>query len=252
MSKIFKGIKDFAIKRGPELCIAAGIAGMVGSIIFTVKATVKAKAVVEETKKELEVEDIPKTEIVKMTWKYYIPTAASFVASAALIILADHKHNKRNAALGVAYAGLETTLNATKEKIFETVGEKKAQQITDAVAKDKMEKNPVSNNEIIVTGKGKTRIYDAISGRYFKSTIEELRSILNDLNKDLLNYDYVSLNEFYDRARLPRIKLGDDLGWNMRNGYIEMTFSAQISEDDEPCIVLDYLVAPRYDYRDLY
>ena len=252
MAKIFRSIKDFAVKRGPELCIAAGIAGMVGSIIFTAKATVKARAVVEETKEELEVEELPKVEVIRRTWKYYIPAAASFVASAVLIIFADHEHNKRNAALGMAYAGLETTLNATKEKLFETVGEKKAQQITDAVAKEKMEKNPISNNEVVITGKGETLIYDAISGRYFKSNIEELRRVMNDLNKDLLSYDYVSLNEFYDRVHLQRIKLGDDLGWNMKDGYIEMVFSAQIAENDEPCIVLDYLVAPRYGYHDLF
>lgn len=252
MKGLFKSVKDFASKRSPEICVAAGIAGMIGAIIFTAKATIKAKEVVDETKEELEVNDLPKTEVIKRTWKYYIPAAVSFATSVTLIILADHEHNKRNAALSVTCAGLETTLNAYKEKIFETVGEKKAQQITDAVAKDRIEKNPISSNEVIVTGKGDTLIYDSISGRYFKNNIENLRRILNDLNARLLNYDYISLNEFYSEVKLPSIKLGDDLGWSMKDGYIDMIFSAQIAENDEPCIVLDYRIAPRYDYRNLH
>ncbi|MFR8351429.1 MAG: DUF6353 family protein [Blautia obeum] len=43
----------------------------------------------------------------------------------------------------------------------------------DAVAKDKVEKNPVVTREVIITEKGNTLCYDAISGRYFKSDIEK-------------------------------------------------------------------------------
>lgn len=249
MNKIFSSIKNFGMKYSPEICIAAGIVGMVGAIIFTAKATIKAKEVIEETKEELDVKEVTTPEVIKRTWKYYIPAAVSFAVSTTLIILADHEHNKRNAALSVTCAGLETTLNAYKNKIFDAVGPKKAQQISDEVVKEKMEKNPISNNEVIMTGKGESLFYDAVSGRYFKSNMEFIRKIINDLNKDLLVYDFVSLNELYTELKLARIKLGDELGWNMKDGYIEVDFSAQIAENDEPCIVLDYTCAPRYDYR---
>ena len=62
-------------------------------------------------------------------------------------------------------------------------------------------------------------------------------------------YDnYVSLNEFYDELDLGHTTVGDDLGWNMENGFIEIYFSSQIADDGTPCIVVNYDVAPKYDY----
>ena len=60
---------------------------------------------------------------------------------------------------------------------------------------------------------------------------------------------YVSLNDFYYEIGLPSIKLGDDIGWNIDNGYIDLHFSSQLAEDGRPCLVIDYLYGPRYDYR---
>ena len=47
-------------------------------------------------------------------------------------------------------------------------GEKKHETVKDAITRDKIEKNPVVTREIIITEKGNTLCYDAISGRYFK------------------------------------------------------------------------------------
>ena len=248
--KVLKIIKDFAVRRSPEICIAAGIAGMFGAIIFATKATVKAKAVVEDAKEELQVEELPKKEVVKRTWKYYIPTAVSFATSVALIILADCKHNKRNAALSMTCAGLETTLNAYKDKMFETLGEKKTQEIVDAVAQDKLDKNPIIEDEIIPTGKGDTIIYDVISGRYFRSSLNEVDRVINEINKRLLCHDFVPLNDLYYELGIPSIGLGKELGWNMCDDFINRDKSGDehygTTTNGEPCKILDYLVYPRF------
>ena len=39
--------------------------------------------------------------------------------------------------------------------------------------------------------------------------------------------------------------IGDELGWNVTNGLIELDFSAQLDTDGTPCIVIDYTVAPK-------
>ena len=41
--------------------------------------------------------------------------------------------------------------------------------------------------------------------------------------------------------------LGDDLGWNIDNGYIDLRFSSQLATDGTPCLVIDYGYGPRYD-----
>jgi hypothetical protein len=59
---------------------------------------------------------------------------------------------------------------------------------------------------------------------------------------------YISLNEFYCEIGLSPVKMGDDLGWNIDTGYIDIEFSSQLAEDETPCLVINYKVAPRYDF----
>ena len=131
----------------------------------------------------------------------------------------------------------------------ETLGQKKAEAVDDAVARDKLSKNPVESREVILTDKGSTLCYDVLSGRYFKSDIEKMRQTVNELNRRMLSEMYISLNDFYYELGLPSIGVGDSLGWCTDRGLIELRFDAQLAADGTPCLVLDYAVAPKYGYQ---
>lgn len=120
-----------------------------------------------------------------------------------------------------------------------------------ANAKDKVEKNPVVTREVIITEKGNTLCYDAVSGRYFKGDIEKIKKAECELNRQMRDEMYISLNDFYYEIGLDNIKLGDELGWNIDDGYIDLSFSSQLASDGTPCLVIDYTIAPRYDFRNL-
>ena len=62
---------------------------------------------------------------------------------------------------------------------------------------------------------------------------------------------YISLNEFYEELGLSHTMIGDQLGWNIDKGLIELDFSSQIAEDGTPCLVIDYSIAPKYDFSRL-
>ena len=65
----------------------------------------------------------------------------------------------------------------------------------------------------------------------------------------MLSENYVSLNDFYDELGIGPTKLGDDLGWDIyKDGLIDIAFSSRLAEDGTPCLVMDYSVAPRYEY----
>ena len=57
---------------------------------------------------------------------------------------------------------------------------------------------------------------------------------------------YVSLNDLYDELDLDHTKVGDELGWKIDDGLIELYFSSQLADDGTPCIVMDYVSAPKY------
>lgn len=252
---IVEGLRGFgsSIRRhSPEILTGIGIAGMVTAAVMAVKATPKALALIEEREVE-ENRTLSRKEKAGTSWRCYIPSVMVGGAAAACLIGGQSVNLRRNAALAAAYTVSETALKEYQGKALEVVGEKKEQAIRDAVAKEKLAKNPVSETQIIYTGHGDTLCFDAWSGRYFKSDIEIIRRAVHALNDQMRMDNYVSLNEFYDAIDLRETKTGDILGWNVEKGYIQLLFSSQLAGDDTsfpstPCLVVDFRVPPQYEY----
>lgn len=251
IAKSFLSLKTAIKKHSPEILTGIGIAGMITTTVMAVRATPKALILIEERKEEIGAEKLEAMDMVKTTWACYIPAAITGTLSVACLIGASSVNARRNAALATAYTLSESALKDYQGKVIEMFGEKKNEAVKDAVAKDKVEKNPVVTREVIITEKGNTLCYDAISGRYFKSDIEKIKKAECELNRQMLDDMYVSLNDFYYEIGLDSVKLGDELGWNVNSGYIDLSFSSQLASDGTPCLVIDYSVAPRYDYRNL-
>ena len=251
ITKSFLSLKTAIKKHSPEILTGIGIAGLFTTTVMAVRATPKALILIEERKEEIGAEKLEAMDMVKTTWACYIPAAITGTLSVACLIGASSVNARRNAALATAYTLSESALKDYQGKVIEMFGEKKNEAVKDAVAKDKVEKNPVVTREVIITEKGNTLCYDAISGRYFKSDIEKIKKAECELNRQMLDDMYVSLNDFYYEIGLDSVKLGDELGWNVDSGYIDLSFSSQLASDGTPCLVIDYSVAPRYDYRNL-
>lgn len=251
IAKSFLSLKTAIKKHSPEILTGIGIAGMITTTVMAVRATPKALILIEERKEEIGAEKLEAMDMVKTTWACYIPAAITGTLSVACLIGASSVNARRNAALATAYTLSESALKDYQGKVIEMFGEKKNEAVKDAVAKDKVEKNPVVTREVIITEKGNTLCYDAISGRYFKSDIEKIKKAECELNRQMLDDMYVSLNDFYYEIGLDSVKLGDELGWNVDSGYIDLSFSSQLASDGTPCLVIDYSIAPRYDYRNL-
>lgn len=247
--KVLGNTQKIIKKRAPEILTGVGIAGMVTTVVLSVKATPKALMLIEERKLDLDVDELPPVEIVKTTWKCYIPTFITGVMSCACIIGASSVNMRRNAALATAYTLSETALSEYREKVVETLGEKKDAAVRDAIAKDKLDKNPVNGNEVVVTERGKTLCYEPLSGRYFQSDIDKIKRALNEINSMLLNDSYVALNDFYTEIGLGSTKIGDDLGWQVDGGLIDIHFSTHLAANGEPCLVVDFIKPPVYDYN---
>lgn len=247
LSNIAKNVRTAMKKHSPEILTGVGIAGMISTSVLAVRATPKALILINEKKDEDGVDKLTPVETVKVAWPCYIPAAITGALSAACLIGASSVNVRRNAALATAYSLSESALKEYQGKVIETIGEKKEQSVRDAIAKDKIDRDPVSCREVIITEKGNTLCYDTISGRYFKSDIDKLKKAENELNRQMRDDMHISLNEFYYEIGLNPTSIGDDLGWSVDHGYIELKFSSQLADDGNPCLVIDYEVAPRYE-----
>ena len=252
LSQITKRVRNTLSEYSPEILIGIGISGMVATTFMAVKATPKALSIMAEIK-ENHAEDTMKKamtkEIVKRVVPIYIPATITGAMSIACIIGASSVNARRNAALATAYTLSDAALREYKDKVVETLGERKEEVIRDAIAKDKIDKDPVSNKEVIITGKGDTLCYDTMCKRYFRSDIDKLRKIENDLNRRMRDEMYISLNEFYYEVGLDDIAIGYEFGWNIDRGYIELEFSSQLADDGTPCLVVGFRTPPDYNFR---
>ena len=248
-SKIFKAVQSSAKKHTPEILTGIGITGLVGAGIMAVKATPKALMLIEEKKYDYDIDELTKLETIKTTWTCYVPSVVVGGMSICCLIGASSVNFRRNTALATAYSLSESALKEYQEKVVEVIGEKKEQDVRDAIVKDKIDKTPVTNREVFLTEKGNTLCLDLHSKRYFRTDIDMLKRAVNDLNRRMRDEMFISLNDFYYEIGLDGIKLGDDLGWNIDRGYIDLQFSSQLANDETPCLVIDYEVAPEYGYR---
>ncbi len=266
IKNFIKGVKIGFDKYSPEILIGLGIASAITSTVLAVKATPKALLLIKKEEKikarkynakydELDIAaeslSLSKPEMIKVTWKCYIPAAISGVASVAFLLGSNSVHVKRNAAIATAYKLSETALTDYKKEVIETIGEEKAKLIQDKVAQKHVDEHPVSSNQVIIAGSGKQLCYDGISGRYFESDIQTIRAAVNTINETMVYEMYASLGDFYNEIGLPPTTLSDELGWNLDDGQLEISYGSAISDDGRPCITLDYHVAPRYDFSKL-
>lgn len=264
VARFFKSAQLWTSKHSPEILTGIGIGGMITTTVLAVKATPKAldllnDAAIKKVDEQVlagkgpdEIDDkLTAIEVVKAAWRPYIPAAITCTASIACLIGARSVSARRSAALATAYKLSETALNEYREKVIETIGDKKEKVIREKIAEDRLAKAPVDEAKVIVTDKGSQLCMEPVSGRYFRSDIDQIKRVINDLNEQLLNdpFGYLSLNDLYDELGLESTDRGDDLGWNVSSGIIRVDFHAKIAKNGEPCIVIDYTNAPVYDYN---
>lgn len=268
ITNFLKSSRNFLGKHSPEILTGIGIAGMITTTVLAVKATPRALELMEDERNKQNnelmneaiannwneyvlIDKLKPLEVIKIAWKPYVPAAALGLASISCIIGASAVNYKRNAALATAYTISERTLLRYRDKVIDTLGEKKEKTIKEKVAQDVVNENNVSDSQIIITSKGDTLCMDSISGRYFKSDIDTIKKIVNELNRRMTYENYISLSDFYLELGLKPTKNSSYLGWNLDDGLIELEYNTCLAEDDKPCIVIDFMVSPRYEFDKL-
>ena len=250
LKRTIKSAGRVLTKYSPGILTGIGITGMIGATFMAVKATPKALYLIEAKKEESEVEELTPIETIKTCWTCYIPATLTTVLSAVCLIGASTVSAKRNAALATAYSISEAALREYQEKVVEVIGEKKEKAVRDAVAKNQIERDPVTKSEVvIIDSNSNTLCYEPLSGRYFKSTIDKIKKAEIKLDRQMIQEMYVSLNDFYWEIGLDETDLGDKMGWNLSKGYMDLSFSSQLADDGTPCAVIVYGIPPVYDYQ---
>ena len=273
-------------QKSPAILTGIGIGSFVGCAVLAVKATPKAIQLMDlkaqekyiellnpndpaeyETYEEwLGVEELrivqpsvyfqvlTPVEVVKSTWRAYSPSVGLGVVGIVCLIAAARVSSARNAAFAGAASIAEKALYEYQQKVFDILGEDKANEIRDQIAKDHIQKidvesvSGVDNQVVCSRGTGDTWIYDPVTDRKWKSDLETVRAAMNDFNHDLIGGIYGSLNDWYYCLGIKGVQIGDDIGWCSEK-LLDIRFAAMVLDNGEPAIVLDYETLPNSQYK---
>ncbi len=251
MSVIMEAVKKLGgivENNAPAILTGLAVTGTLSTAIFAARGAVKATRELDGYY-ETYPDEHQKTlnESIRVVWKHYIPAAGMGVATIAAIIGAQAINTRRQAALISMYTLTDTAFKEYREKALEVVGKNAEQKVRDGIAKDRVDSDPVTGRDVIITGKGDVLCYETLTGRYFTSDMESLRKAENNINAHIIKQDYASQNDFYREIGLDRTELGDDVGWNTSK-MLDLDFTAVVSSDGRPCLAVSYHVAPVKDF----
>jgi len=248
---IAKKVERLAIENSPAILTAIAVTGSLATAYLAGSASFKAADLIADEQYRLDLHptahQLETKEKFYLVWKAYIPAAGTGVVTIVCIIGANRIGSRRAAAVAAAYTISEKAFTEYREKVVEKMGEAKERKVRDEVAQDQVNRNPAGSREIVITGNGDVLCYDVFSERYFESDMETLKKAQNDLNYTLLNDGYASLGDFYGKIGLSAMPYSEEVGWTSEH-LMEMQLSTTLSDDQRPCISLDFRVTPVRDY----
>lgn len=253
LSILSKRFAKFVGDNSPAILTGMAVVGTLTTAYLTGIASFKAAKVLERNynvKTAMDLDGNPpnwsKKDLVKQVWQLYVPACSTAVLTCICVVGANRIGARRTTALAAAYSISERAFAEYKDKVIKTIGKTKEESVRAEIAKDRMEKNP-PNKEIVIQG-GKVLCLDMFSGRYFESSMEEIKKAQNDNNYEIIHNSYCSLNDFYDRIGLPSIDIGEEVGWNSDH-LMEVMFATALSPDGQPCLSMSFHVEPRKGYN---
>lgn len=244
-----ENIKKLIRLKAPSIMTGLGVAGVIVTAISSGKATLEARDRLElaDVMAQARNEELTTKDKFVRVWTAYIPTVILAGASITCILGAHNVNVRRQAAVVTLYQIAERGFDKYREHVVDAIGENAERKIRDTVVQSQLKENPVTKTEVYITGVGRSLFYDALSGRYFESDMETIRRAENNMNHTILQEMYVTLNQFYRDIGLTGTDLGSEVGWDT-DRKLEIFFTTQISDDDRPCMVINYRTKPVMDF----
>lgn len=269
-------VKTGAKTHAPLIFAFGGLAAAAATVVFAVKEVPKVKLAMED--KVIEKENairakLPEEQrgielnvhlttaerialIFKCTWPAIVAACASIGCTIMSQVVSGRRIRAARTAADISERALEEyVINSAKK-----LGKTKTQEVEEEIAKQAIEKHPAktdASGNIIASGRGDVLIYDAMMEKYFWSSIDKINRAVNEVNAQILEGEFVTINEFYDEigGDIKHCALGDDLGFGAgidssgKSAFIRQTYIAKINEDNEVYIVLNYICKDRRTYK---
>lgn len=251
-----------AANNATTLLTVGGVVGTVATAVVTGRASVKAHTVLEVvrakkragfladmpqdvTEMPSEVDELTKLEVLTIAGPYFIPPIILGTGTVTAIIMAHRMNAQKIAALAAAYGYSQRHFEEYKNKVSEKLTGPKQNQVEEELAQDQVNRTPGHSGIVVV--EGEVLCFDMPTGRYFRSTMENIKQAVNTTNAEIIHHDHASASYFYEELDLPATTWTDEVGWNNDN-LLELSYSTVLDPNNRPCIAIDFKTLPKVDY----
>lgn len=252
MQEQFSKVGRALRRHAPELLTAAGVVGLGATSYLVGQASFKAGGIAMAefvSQSEEDPKPMPAKELVKETWKFYIPAAVVFVVTAGVIIGGNRvSHNRQVALLGAA-AIAEQQYREYRDKVGEHLTKPKEQKIRDEIAQDKIDDKKEELDLLSITKEGEVLCLEKYTGRVFVSSANKIYKAMNDINRVVNQHGYASHNEFMSLLGLSPVEAGDVVGWNDVN-VLDVKIDGGLHNEKDPVLTVGYNKEPIVNFRD--
>lgn len=233
-------------KHIPTIFSLVGAIGVIVTAALTAKETPKALEIIESMD-----ENATKLDVVKETWKCYLPAALTGAATIICIFGANGMNQKQKAALISAYTLLNEAYREYQAKAKEVFGEDAETKIRTAIAKEHFDGSDISKDLPL--------FYDECSGRYFNATMEDVIIAEYELNRIFAIHGWASVNDWYDLIGVDCERNEDEfIGWseeaaeNFTCKWIEFEHDSVTMDDGLECCIIHTPHPPTADFMNYY
>ena len=244
----------------PTVLFVSGIAGIFVSEVMCARDTLKAEKILTgEMKIKMADDDRPEPyadnakvtvlcntkpqyvkEVVKATWKCYIPTAVATTATLAALIASNRLTARQIALLSSAVASGGALVQKYRKEILDRTNPEILHEIDSAVANATMkEKRP----SVVTTGRYEEELddsgdkeylfYDPFTNMKFRSTRLAVFGAKYYLNRNFAIGSGVPLSMFYAFLGLDLPEPFNQLGWEIGDEYDSAWVDIECSKSDE-------------------
>lgn len=247
-------LAHFVKENSSTLLTAGGVVGTVATAVLSGRASIKAYKILqaEEDKRvskarisNEEIEKLTPAEKVLLVGVHFVPPLVMGSLTIGSIIMANRMSAQKAAALAAAYGMSQKHFEEYKAKVEEKLTGPKKSEVNEELAQERI--NRTKGHENIVVVEGEVLCFDQPTGRYFRSTMEDIRQAVNSTNREIIQTDFASASYFYEELGLPATNWTDQVGWNT-DQLLELEYSTVLAPNDRPCIAINFKTLPKEDY----
>ena len=183
--------------------------------------------------------------------------SALFMTGALIGLFGSHRYNSQvNSALFSAYTLIDKAYADYRQKNVELHGKECDDEIMMKLAEIEYQHvMSFGKEEDIIIFDGDELYYDEFSGRWFKSTKQEIDMAEQFINEVFNTSGYCELSVYYDQLGLNEVEYGNLLGWSQHMGHstygytwIHIKYEDKVSECGIPYTSISFPFRPTIDF----